>query len=356
MRQKNFSAGLWGFVFGVLSASFYETDIFSAFFFGLVSSASLAFFLLIFKSKWGILAAVFVLLFSAGMLRFNEKSLRFENAEETLAGRVGLKTELRGIISTEPDRREETEKLTLKTEGVKVLLNLREHEGEYRYGDEIEVSGIPERPEDFLTDAGKVFYYRDYLRKDGILYLMDKPEVKLISRGNGNWLKSKLFELKGRFLAKLGKMIPGNEGKLSAGLLLGARNSLTEEMKEDFIRTGIIHVVVFSGYQLSVVGDNLMKVLTFFFSVGASIWVAGTAIVLFTILVGAPSTAVRAAIMALLALWARALGREKDAVRIILLTIALMVLWNPFILRYDLSFQLSVLATVGVICVAPRFE
>ena len=69
---------------------------------------------------------------------------------------------------------------------------------------------------------------------------------------------------------------------------------------------------------------------------------------------GGVSTAVRAGIMAVLVLIARATGRTYDVGRALLLTAVIMIIFNPMILRYDVSFQLSFIATVGVIYFTPK--
>ncbi|OGJ15502.1 hypothetical protein A2585_01430 [Candidatus Nomurabacteria bacterium RIFOXYD1_FULL_39_12] len=71
---------------------------------------------------------------------------------------------------------------------------------------------------------------------------------------------------------------------------------------------------------------------------------------------GGSSTAVRAGIMATLALVARATGRNYDVARALVLAGVFMILLNPFLLAFDVSFQLSFVATVAVIFLAPRIE
>jgi competence protein ComEC len=60
--------------------------------------------------------------------------------------------------------------------------------------------------------------------------------------------------------------------------------------------------------------------------------------------------------MATLALIARATGRNYDVARALILAGVFMVLLNPFILAFDVSFQLSMLATVAVIFLSPKIE
>jgi competence protein ComEC len=73
-------------------------------------------------------------------------------------------------------------------------------------------------------------------------------------------------------------------------------------------------------------------------------------------LVGAGPTVVRASIMALFLVAAEAYGRRYDVVRALCIAGFLMVVWNPRLLVFDLSFQLSFLATFSLLYVSPLFE
>jgi len=82
----------------------------------------------------------------------------------------------------------------------------------------------------------------------------------------------------------------------------------------------------------------------------------GAALLLFVGIAGISSTAVRAAIMAVIALYARATGRSYAASRALLFAVLLMLLWNPLYLVFDPGFGLSVAATAGIIWLSPLIE
>jgi len=79
-------------------------------------------------------------------------------------------------------------------------------------------------------------------------------------------------------------------------------------------------------------------------------------ITLFALLVGLSATVVRASIMAGLLLVGKLLGRTHDVLRALLFAAMIMVLVNPYILLYDIGFQLSFMATLGLVLVLPQFE
>jgi competence protein ComEC len=68
-------------------------------------------------------------------------------------------------------------------------------------------------------------------------------------------------------------------------------------------------------------------------------------IILFVLMTGAYATSVRAGIMAILVLIAKVTGRPYDVLRAVILTIILMLFYNPYLLYFDISFELSFVAT-----------
>jgi len=72
-------------------------------------------------------------------------------------------------------------------------------------------------------------------------------------------------------------------------------------------------------------------------------------------MIGAPSSVVRAGIMAILFLTAQHFGRHSSASRAIVIAAAVMLIQNPLLLRLDIGFQLSFLAMMGLIYLQPFF-
>ena len=142
------------------------------------------------------------------------------------------------------------------------------------------------------------------------------------------------------------------------GLVVGAKQSLGKELLDAFRMTGIIHIVVLSGFNITIVANFIMRFFGMFLRKrgSGSLIAGGISIVLFVIMVGASATAVRAGAMALIGLLALATGRTSAITHALILTGFLMVLHNPYILLFDPSFQLSFLATLGLIQISPRIE
>jgi competence protein ComEC len=270
--------------------------------------------------------------------------------DNNLTSQVGKQNNFTAVVVAEPDQRDNSTLLVLQPENSsnKILAILPAY-ADYNYGDKLVVSGKLSLPENFETDAGKVFDYQKYLEKDGVFFIIQRPEVKVIETGAGNKVMTKLFVLKHAFINNLEQKIPEPESSLLAGLVVGEKQALGKEWSDRFRAAGLSHIVVLSGYNLSIVAENILRVFSLFLSRNLSLLAGAFGIIGFALMVGGGATVLRASIMALIALLARATGRVYAATVALAVAGGLMLLWNPPLLVYDLGFQLSFLATLGVI-------
>lgn len=237
--------------------------------------------------------------------------------------------------------------------GVRVK-TLVSHFPEYQYGDLLHFEGELERPEDFETDTGRVFRYEAFLAKDGITALSYYPEVTKLGEPRFNFRRI-LFSLKTFFTNGINTMLPSPHAELLGGLLVGAKQSLGAKLLEDFRIVGLIHIVVLSGFNVVIIIQFFSAILSWL-PKKVSLSVSALLIISFTLMVGLEPPIVRASIMALIALWGMSSYRTYDIHRAFALTLTLMIAQNPHILLDDPSFQLSGLATAGLIYIAPIVE
>ena len=163
--------------------------------------------------------------------------------------------------------------------------------------------------------------------------------------------------LKHSFLDGLTVTLPEPYASLAGGIVIGGKSGLGNELKDDFVRSGLVQIIVLSGYNIMIIAEWIMIALMHTkLPRRMSIVAGGIAILLFVGIAGASATAIRAALMALIALYARATARTYTAGRALLLVVLLMLVWNPLYLMYDPGFSLSVAATAGLIWLAPRIE
>ena len=295
---------------------------------------------------------LFILFFLIGYLRAESWVYLYDIPQQAEG-----ETLLRGYVSAEPERKEYSTRITITIDNSHERLLARvPHYPEHYYGDYLQLSGELEYPKPFETDNGSTFPYDTFLKKDKIYYTVNYPEITLISQGtHGKILTSKLLLLKEGLVGQIERYLPEPHSSLLAGLLVGAKSSMGSELLDDFRITGVIHIVVLSGFNVTIIAEAIMRVLAFLGVVGSSIF-GSLAILLFALMTGASATVVRASLMAFLVIIARVTGYQSEITRALFIAGFCMVLHNPMILLYDPSFQLSFLATLGLVTIVPWVE
>ncbi|MEI6396501.1 MAG: ComEC/Rec2 family competence protein [Candidatus Taylorbacteria bacterium] len=228
----------------------------------------------------------------------------------------------------------------------------------FKFGDLVNFSGKLNIPFNFKSADGRAFDYKGYLAKDDIFYEMKSADITKISDGDmGFWgvLSSYLFALKRGFVMNLNRTLGEPYSALAAGLVVGEKSALGAQLLEDFRTVGLIHIVVLSGFNITVVADALRRML----SPLPRVWgivIGGLGMILFGVLVGGGATVVRSCFMASLALFADISRRDYNVIRALMFAALVMLIQNPLILLHDPSFQLSFLATFGLILLASPIE
>ncbi|KKW36010.1 hypothetical protein A2852_01100 [Candidatus Adlerbacteria bacterium RIFCSPHIGHO2_01_FULL_54_23] len=221
------------------------------------------------------------------------------------------------------------------------------------YGDRVTVRGKIELPEAFETDTGRVFDYSGYLRAHGVSALMQN--ATLVKREAGGWsVQVALYGLKHSFERAIERALPEPQSSLLQGITLGERRGISEELNRAFVVSGLVHVVVLSGYNISIVALAIFYLFGFL-PRRAGLFAGAFAMILFVLMIGAGATALRALLMGLIGVLAQLLRRPRLALRSLGAAGAAMFLWNPAVF-YDPSFVLSMLATFGLITLAPSVE
>jgi competence protein ComEC len=300
-----------------------------------------------------LLTTVIGLGFVAGIARF--ELMEYHQAPSQFTTQVGSKVELTGLVVAEPELTAKSTRLVVEVSGERIVVSTDRY-ATIEYGDEVSFTGKLEKPESFETEFGRTFNYPGYLAVRDIFYTVSFAQVEVIGVQQGNVILEKLLIIKSLFLTSLQQYIPEPAVGLGAGLLLGVKSSLGKDLEDDFRTTGIIHIVVLSGANIMLVVLFVMYVLGLVLPVRLRAVMGIMAIVLFALLVGLSATVVRASVMATLVLLALLLGRRYDILRALFLAGAFMIMINPLLLVYDVGFQLSFLATLGLITVAPQFE
>ena len=293
------------------------------------------------------------LCYQASLPPREESHLQFYNDHEV---------EIKGVIRADPEVRDKTTHIYLSDIKIWRDNDWQEASGDallfvprystYEYGDVLQVEGRLETPLQ-LDD----FDYKDYLAHQGIYSTMLYPKIEILETGKGfkplewvYWLRNHLFQT-------LAKVLPEPQASLAQGIILGIRYTIPQSIKDDFVHTGTAHILAISGVNLSIVAGMLLSIGIWLFGRRRHIyiWLALGTIWLYALLTGMNPPVVRGAIMASLFLTAELLGRQRTAITSLAFAAAIMVGISPQIL-WDAAFQLSFLAMIGLIFIAPPLQ
>lgn len=149
--------------------------------------------------------------------------------------------------------------------------------------------------------------------------------------------------------------IPSPEADLGIGYLVGQRRTLPDDLATALQATGLTHIVVASGYNLTILVRFMRRWLA-----GHSRYLAtvgtGAMVLAFIAITGLSPSMVRAGMVAGLALAAWYYGRRFHPVVLLLLTAAASVAVHPAYLYGDVGWMLSFTAFAGVMILAPLLQ
>ena len=268
---------------------------------------------------------------------------------------------VRGKIIAEPDIRDGYTNLRVKAETLTpqngethpvdgLVLVRAETFPTYHFGDTIDVFAQPETPPVFDD-----FSYQAYLAQKNIHSMMRRPHIKLVAAHNPFSLRSLIFDGKAYAHRTIGKILAEPAASLLSGILLGIRSGIPPDLYEKFNTTGTSHVIVISGSNISLVVALALLVGQRLFGKRKATWLALISVTFYTVMVGADPAVVRAAIMGTLFVLSMASGRPNMMINTLFGSAFLMTFVNPLTL-WDVGFQLSFMATLGLIVLVPPLE
>ena len=307
------------------------------------------------------IVTLFIFSFSLGILRYEIKDSVI--LDINLESNINKNLIIEGVIIDEPIVKDNQQILTINFRNIILASSTLSIYGKgliktdiypnFVYGDLVKIKGKLEKPENYSSTSTETsFDYVSYLGKDNIFYKIDFAKTEFVSSGHGNLIKNFLFKIKNSFIGNINRVISEPESSLLSGILLGSKSSLDEKTSETFRIAGLSHLIALSGYNITIVSESIMKFFSFLprnfsFSFGV------IGIIFFVLMSGSSSTAVRAGVMSLIVILAQVTRRKYQVGRALVFAGFLMVLVNPKILVFDISFQLSFLATIAIIYVSP---
>lgn len=184
-----------------------------------------------------------------------------------------------------------------------------------------------------------------------LIYLVRLQQVPAGERVEKYIELKSLTALRKEFDKKFEQYLPSPQAQLLSGIVLGEKKDLPYDFRLALRDTSTLHIVVVSGQNLSMVAGFFLA-LSGLIRRRLAILLSFLAIIFYTLLTGAEVPVLRAAVMVTFAFLAQIFGRAGSSFWALVAAAGLMLLINPRWL-FDLSFQLSFMATLGLVTVAP---
>lgn len=278
------------------------------------------------------------LIFAAGVILAGHQISVFNLDFHQIDKFIGRTVKLRGVITEDADISEKQISLRMQTSEIgdaaissKIYVTLSAREVVPRRSDEIILRG--KLSEGFGIFAGTVY-------RANMINFNKKPDF--------------VRDVRDSFADKIREYIDGPAVDLGLGYLLGQKNALPSDLDAALRAVALTHIVVASGYNLTVLVRfsrklfaNISKRLSVIFS--------ASLVIFFVLLVGFSPSMVRAGIVALLSLLLWYFGRKIQPLFLLVFVAAVTLLINPGNI-YDLGWQLSFASFFGVMIVSPLLK
>jgi len=266
-----------------------------------------------------------------------------------------------GTLVEPPDYRDKYTNLKIEVQAVDtgdgdlpvsglILARVNPNE-EYVYGERIRLRGSLKTPPE-----NEDFSYQDYLARQGVYAYMTSAKVTRLPGNDGAVIYKLIYDLKTRLVENVYKLYPDPEASLLAGILFGVDTGLSKRLQLAFKNTGTAHIIAISGFNIAIIAGLFFSIFKSLFKnerLGAAL--AVLFVFLYAFLVGGDPAVMRAAFMGSLSLFARQVGRRNAGINTLTAVGLLMALINPLVL-WDVGFQLSFFATLGLILYAEPFS
>ena len=247
----------------------------------------------------------------------------------------------------------ETEKINnIKLKKKFILLTKNK---EIEYGNKIKLEGTYIKPSKSRNYRG--FDYSNYLKTENIYGTIEQNgKIELIKEKNINYLFINLYKVKYKIIKNINNKFPEETRGVFLGILLGDKNSIEEDVRQNFADSSLSHILAVSGTHISYVvvcisvlfkklklNKNIRKVLT------------SLVLFMYLYLVDFSASATRAVIMSNIVILQMLFYRKQDTITTIAFSSIIILINNPYAIL-NIGFLLSYGGTIGIILFVNRIS
>jgi len=205
-----------------------------------------------------------------------------------------------------------------------------------RYGDRVKISG---KVEYFEAENGNLVAFMNY------------PQFGLVEKGTDANL---ILNVRESIIKFFNSTLSPSSSSLILGITFGIKQEMPEQFYLNLQKTGLMHVVAASGMNVTMVGGFFAGFFTLFLRRQIALFASVFGIIFYAVLAGLEPSIVRAGVMGIIVFSAQIMGRQSMAVLGLFFAGFLMLMASPGTIL-DIGFQLSFLATAGLIYIRPIF-
>ncbi len=353
------------FCLGIVFAKFFPIPLLVF----LIAAGASLFLKMTFKRPIFLLAVAF---FFGGALLRNSQSLPSCHIERFTPYR-GEHSYIEGIIESDPVYQTKNITFVLNAKNLKigessrscpsqkvcgkVLVKVFDTNEKFSYGERLLLEGKLYKV--FNLSISERLNYRDYLKYQGIYSIFSVKkgsQFERLANNRGSPIVAFAFNIRHR----LKEIVENNLSPLSASILnaiiLGERHRLPQDVKENLVNSGTVHIIAISGLHLGIVAFIILIFFKFIRMPKKWSYILTIPIlIIYCLLTGSRTPVIRATIMALILLLGYILEREADIFNSLSLAAFIILAINPWQL-FDVSFQLSFMSIVSIVWLSPKIK
>lgn len=228
---------------------------------------------------------------------------------------------------------------------------------EIDYGEELVLTGVLSRPPGARNHSRRS--YRDYLYNQRVFYIMRVASPVFLEQlrvNKGNPLMRLALKLKKKSEGVIYKYASGLSAAILEAMILGEKRNIPPLIYDSMVKTGTVHILVVSGFNVGIVGFLILLLLKLLrLPRTIRILIAIPLLILYCLVTGASNPVVRATVMAAIFLCAYLFRRQADIYNSLAIAAIFILAINPRQL-FDIGFQLSFSSVIAIVFLYPRLK
>lgn len=195
------------------------------------------------------------------------------------------------------------------------------------------------------------FNYRNYLKKDNIYGNLKVSKIEIVKKNNNiiNNLNIKIKE-------KIKNNYSNQTANFIETIILGDKTNLLDTVKEEFSNSGLSHLLAISGMHIAIIiliSNAILDHIIKNYKIKNILLLI--IIIIYATIINLSSSSARAIIMAILHIISKLIYKKDNFLVNISLASLILLIINPYNL-IDSGFQLSFIASLGIVIILPKIE